>query len=558
MQLEFEDREIAINGVKWRAIKGQRYPNNYDYYALVDKIESNEWDELSAYRTLFRVDLWALMFFVMKVEVANHPFVINASQELMDHDGDKCVHLWAREHFKSTLISTARNIQKILNSHGDGAKFPEKRIGLFSYAKTPAVKLLRPIKLIFEQSEILKACYPDIFYKNPEAESPKWGEDALILKRRGFYKEATIEAHGLIEGMPTGSHFTDRTYDDIETEDLVGTPEIMEKVKRAIDVSQFLGTAEGSHEFVGTPYHWNGPLQYVMAKKYEDGRSVYTVSKKPGTVDGTPMGAPVLMSQEKIDFWRTDKRSFNAQCLLDPTPSTERPLNYELVKFVSRKSLPTNLYKFMLVDPAGDKKKRTDGRVADSWALGVIGVEPVLKDIGASRIFLLDARIRPMSEAEAMTEVVEMYCRNGRILKLGVEKVAQSTAETHITNALRAKGRRISVETGSLHIVRPSGRNKQQRIESALQWPMENGCLHIVDDVDEEALARLRDEMDKFPYWHDDGLDMLSYVYDLVKIYPFNTYRPGEPESSSKEDAWDRAFKKKRGDSVSKNSWLEV
>jgi hypothetical protein len=28
-------------------------------------------------------------------------------------------------------------------------------------------------------------------------------------------------------------------------------------------------------------------------------------------------------------------------------------------------------------------------------------------------------------------------------------------------------------------------------------------------------------EMDFHPKWHDDGMDMLSYVYDMIKDYKF-------------------------------------
>lgn len=559
--MEFEEREIQINDVKWRRLKGVRYPFKNNYYKLIDKINSGDpdWAPHKAFRSLFRNDLWALLYFVMRVESANHPFVVQFCRELQEADergdDDRFIHLCAREHYKTTLITNARNVWKILNSHGEGARFPEKRIAIFSYAKTPAIKLLRPIKLLFEQSDILKACFPDIFYLNPEGESPKWGEDSLILKRKGFYKEATIEAHGLIEGMPTGSHFTDRTYDDIETEDLVQTPEMMEKVKKAIDVSQYLGVDGGKHEFVGTPYHWNGPLQYMMQKKYEDGTPVYRVNRRPGV---GPDGVPVLMSQERIDFWKTDRRSFNAQCMLDPTPATERPLRSDLLKFVKRGELPNKLYKFMLVDPAGTDAKKHDGRPADAWAMGVIGVEPHLAAEGACNAYLLDARIRPMSEAEALDNIVAMYCRNGRIARLGIEKVAMTSAETHIANALRMKGRFVTVENGGIQIVRPGGRSKAQRIERALQWPLENGKLHVVEDIDAEAIERLMTEMEKFPYWHDDGLDMWSYLYDLLADYTFHGYRAAGPDGNSREDRYARALRKSKQRQVSRHSWLEV
>jgi hypothetical protein len=36
--------------------------------------------------------------------------------------------------------------------------------------------------------------------------------------------------------------------------------------------------------------------------------------------------------------------------------------------------------------------------------------------------------------------------------------------------------------------------------------------------------------MEKFPYWHDDALDALAYLYDMIQNYKFpyqyNQYKP--------------------------------
>lgn len=546
-------KTIEIDGVEFTPLPGVRYL--HDYVAVVESIECGECEALDVFRELIKSDLWFLIYFVMRNSSANHPFVVDCCREVQGYlDGgtfDRRIFLWAREHFKSTIISTAAVIQKLLRN-------PEERIGIFSYAKKPAEKLLRPIKALFEGSELLKDCFEDVIWREPFRDSPKWSDqEGLILRRKGFYKEASVEAHGLVEGMPTGSHFTGMVFDDIETEDLVFGPEIMDKVKRSYDMAQFLGSEGGWHVVVGTTYHWSGPLQYIRGKSYESGERVYRVSLRPGCEGGLANGKPVLLSQEKIDFWKTNKRSFYSQCLLDPTPQTERPLDPGYLRMVRRREIPARLYRFMMVDPAGNSAVRSSGKAADAWGMAVVGVEPYLDNLGLSKIYILDLVIKPMNEAEAMSAVVDMYCRNGRITKLGVEKVAMTTAETHIANALRMKGRYVSVENGGIQVLKPGGRKKQERIEKALQWPLENGKVHVVDDVDEESLARLRTEMEKFPYWNDDGLDAVSYVYDLLDVHTLGAY-PGEKRESKKEtDAYDEAFErtpKWRG----KNGWLEA
>ncbi|MGA2467632.1 MAG: hypothetical protein ABSH06_25210, partial [Thermodesulfobacteriota bacterium] len=63
-------------------------------------------------------------------------------------------------------------------------------------------------------------------------------------------------------------------------------------------------------------------------------------------------------------------------------------------------------------------------------------------------------------------------------------------------------------------------------IESALAWPLNNGKLHVSKAVPYAYRERLKWEMEKFPFWHDDGLDALSYLYDIIKDFRFQRPLP--------------------------------
>lgn len=539
-----DPRVIEINGMKFQKRTDCDYL--HDYYNILDRIEFmmslpkehrvgkwqyTDWDIWS---NLIEQDLWFFVYFVMKNPLANHPFIVNVCKEIQEEKEDT-LEVWARDHLKTTIISVARACQKVFID-------PEKRIGIFSATRPLAVKIQNVIKKLFEDKFLLR-CFPHILYDDPYKDAEKWSESpegGLIVKRKGFFKEPTISSWGLVEGMPTGYHFSDIIYDDIVTQDLQ-SPEIMRKVMDNFDMSENLSSRDCQRTVVGTFYRHDDPLVYIRDKKDPvTNIPMFKLRLKAATEDGTLNGKAVFSPEKTLAKKRAGNLYFfYCQQLLNPTPRGLEKLNPEHLIIVNKKELPQRLYKFMFLDGAGDAGKRVD-RAADAWALGVVGVEPLRDEVGASRIYILDLMIEEMDLIEAQNQVVEMYCRNGKVLKLGVEKVGMSTTEIHIANALRAKKRFVSVDRGNLQILKPGGRSKEYRIESALSWPLKNGKIHVLDTVPKAYVERLKLEMEKFPLWHDDGLDGLSYVYDMVKDYRFSAADAEE----KKEDAYDRAFRK--------------
>src|ERR1043166_957371 len=111
---------------------------------------------------------------------------------------------------------------------------PEITVGVFSHIRPAAKKFMRQIKQTFEDHEYLKLLYHDVLWDKPRQDAPKWSEDeGIVVRRRGQQKESTVEAWGLIDGMPTGAHFRLRVYDALVTEKSVTTPEMVAKVTAA-------------------------------------------------------------------------------------------------------------------------------------------------------------------------------------------------------------------------------------------------------------------------------------------------------------------------------------
>lgn len=539
-----EDYDLEIDGIRWKRIPGVKYGHDFvDIRKYHAEHGGNDWSYL---RDCFTKSLWFLVYFGLRVSIANHPWWIQACREVQTGPQTKTLDLWARDHGKSTILTMASSIHRLI-------KNPEERIGIFAYSRPTAISFLRGIKTALEQSPLLKFAFDDIFYQDPQKESPKWSEEGgLRVKRKGFYKEESVEAWGLIEGMPTGRHFSHMVFDDISTLDTVQTPEMIQKVKNAFDMAQNLGTADGTSMVIGTPYHHEDVLMYIKNLKDPiSGENIYFTRTKPATVDGTFNGASAYLPEAKLAQLRTNRRTFASQQLLDPTPLGEQALDKNLLVEVSPAQIPTNLFKFMAIDPAGER--HSDKRQGDSWAMVVAGIEPYRDDVGASRVFILDMIVEPMNETESIRAAVDMFLRNGQIRQLGIEKVGLSTAENHIAKALHARGRAISVKNKNLVLLRPAGRSKAQRIEAALSWPLSNGKLHVSTAIPAAYRERLKLEMDKFPFWHDDALDAVSYLYDMIRDYRFGEFQREEPNKQM--DWWDKLTS---GDSVKKDSWLYV
>jgi hypothetical protein len=347
-------------------------------------------------------------------------------------------------------------------------------------------------------------------------------------------------------------------YDDITTLDVARSPVVSQTVKDNFVMSYNLGSNHCKRRVVGTYYAHDDPLTFIVGQKLPStGQPMWNVRVIPSTHDGTFNGTPVLLSQERIEILKADRHSFATQHLCNPTPIEDARLPWHFIQTCAKDELPTRLFKFMLVDPAGGS--REDGREADSWGIWVCGVEPHISDEeGLSRVFLLDGFVGTVPWEEGVKEVVRVYLRNGFIHWLGVEKVGTSTFEVHVSNALRAKGRLVTQSNGMLRILSPKGRKKEKRIEGAISTPLHAGFITICDTVPLQAKTRLKEEMEKYPAWKLDGLDALSYLWDLMAEFPaFPTAAQMRPVEAKPKDLWDRIMEA-AGEDEPETSWMAV
>ena len=247
----------------------------------------------------------------------HHPWFFNVCREV-EAEPDGRIDLWARAHGKTTIITVAGTLQEIFCD-------PEITIAIFSATKPLAQEILGQIKNEFETNECLKETFKDVLYENPRGKGPdgrpaKWSlERGITVKRKGKPKEATIEAHGLIDGQPTGRHFKMHVYDDIVTQDYL-SDELLKKTTERFELADNLGTRHGVRKWiVGTRYSFADTYGAILDKKAAKPRI------NPATEDGTLNGRPILLTPEN---WARIKRDqgtkiVSAQMLLNPLAGSE-------------------------------------------------------------------------------------------------------------------------------------------------------------------------------------------------------------------------------------------
>ena len=486
-----------------------------EYFELLSEAKRyNCYD--TAKRELCLHDLFFLMVYMLRRPDVDRDWLYDRCREVQAAP-DFHLDLWARAHWKSSIITFGLTIQDIL-------KNPEITIGLFSFTRPAAKTFLRQIKLEFETNEDLKALFPDILYLNPKRESPKWSEDeGIIVRRQGNPKEATIEASGLIDGMPTGRHYNLRIYDDIITEKSVTTPEMIRKVNTAWELSQNLGSENGIMRVVGTRYHFADT--YHLIKK----RKTLTPREYPATEDGTAKGKSVLLDPESLAKKRRDQGlyTFSCQMLLNPVADESQELKPEWIRYWPAEHWE-NLNLYLFCDPAGSKKKGSDYTVFIIIGLG--------KDHNYYIVDWERDRLNLVERADVLFSLHRKY------LPIGVyyEKYGKDSDIEHYQDRMNRENYRFDIREVGGTI------SKEDRIRKLIPL-FEQGRFYIpAVSMKKNSGSRLEnlteifveEEYKLFPFSiHDDMLDCAARILDTKTsaAFPQSNINPYDiiPGSSS-------------------------
>lgn len=475
------------------------------YPAFIEAIMSKpESEAVPLIRRLCQADLFFLLRHVCSRPDTEQQWIFDRCREV-GANPDGYLDLWAREHFKSSIITFALTIQDILND-------PEITVGIFSHSRPIAKAFLRQIKLEFEGNIRLKAWFPEIFFQNPSKESPKWSEDeGIVVKRNGNPKESTIEAWGLVDGQPTSKHYRLMVYDDVVVRDSVTTPEMIAKTTEAWELSRSLSTQGGKTRYAGTRWHFADTYRTMMDRGVAKPR-IY-----PATEDGTVNGKSVLLSEEYL----ADKRksfgpyAFSSQLLLNPVADDNQGFKPEWLRTYQQDSHDRGegFNRYILVDAANEKKKNSD--YTAMWVIG-LGHD--------QNYYILDAVRDRLNLTERADILFELH-KKWRPLRVGYERYGIMSDVQHIRDRQARENYRFDIQELGGKLGKPERIKRMIPIFEAGRVYMPSNIWRIDYEGKRRDLmqAFIDEEFRAFPVGlHDDMLDALSRVLDdgLNAVWP--------------------------------------
>lgn len=456
---------------------------------------------LAGIRALCLVDRYYLLVKVCRRIDMLHPWIYARCRDV-ERDPEGRIDLWAREHYKSTIITFGGAIQSILNN-------PEITIGIFSHVGAIASAFLKQIKTELESNETLKKAFPDILYEFPQKEAKQWSvEGGITVKRKSNPKESTVESSGLVDGQPVSKHYELRIYDDVVTDRSVSTPDQVQKTTDAYSLSQSLGKAGGSEWMIGTRYSHADTYNWILERGALKPR-IYQA-----TEDGTKDGDPVFFT---ADEWRKRKlkntdSDIACQYLQDPLQGSAKMFDANKLGVYEVRPAVLNVY--IVVDPARSKKKGSAHTAIMVWGLDY-----------AMNKYLLDGFDHKMDLGERWQFLARTWLRwkgaaGVQNVKVGYESFGAQADMDYFVEQMRMPGA-PKFDISELQWPQDTEGSKQDRVQRLVP-DLNGGKLFLPYPTDEHKLTKLQRKMMETGYEYrisrnlkrknEDGM-----IYDLAE-----------------------------------------
>jgi len=471
----------------------------YNYKELAEQLnifkQKGKMDDFyGLIRDIGKLDLFFFGYFILGLPIA-HPFLMARCYDIQDNC-HKTIDLWSRGHWKSSLITFTRNIWKLAHN-------PDERICIFSHTRKMAKDHMRVIMHALESNSTLHKSFPEIFYDKPRRDAPKWSEDVgLYVKRSQPYKEPSIFASGLVDGLPTGFHFTRHSYDDIIDVKNVQTSLQIAKAEMMFSQSQFLLEPDGEQSVVGTRYHTKDIYGKLI------GTGTWTQRIFPAEVDedgdAKLQGIPVYLTRQDLD----DKHAlsgdyeYSAQMLQNPTAVSSQNFKMYWIKYYT--DLPV-VNKYILCDGASSKKKGSDYTI-----MAVVGLDSL------RNYYLVDC-VRDKLNLKEKWERLKDLCEKHEVSQVCYEQYGAMADKDYFEEQMQLTSFYFSIEVLKGNVSKfdrikrlvPLFSGGRFYIPRSLVYNSVDGATH---DLIEEFLD---EEYSRYPFGkNDDMMDCLARILD--------------------------------------------
>lgn len=412
-----------------------------------------------------------------------------------------------RAHLKTTYL-IAYMVNRILND-------PEVRILYRMSSASNAEKTLASvIEILGPSNEVLRHFFPNSVL-NPTDRETRIRADMIRVKRRGIYREGTIEARG-IDSKVIGGHFTDQIFDDLIDDTMIDSEQTQQiainRLKRSdplfVEPDKNIEIVTGTRwpglfyqwliEDSGiTDEYWSMLLGCYKDARYFDFLSMIGKAEEFDEEAKQPIW-PEHFTQETLekverkspyDFihqWlnlaveeggrRFKKEDFN-HYWFDMTQATNvETCNVKLTNGGLYEVPVHRLYRTLTIDPATGEHGKTD-----QSAITVCGF-----DRKTGMIFLLDAVQGRWLPDELIEKVIGTVKRWKPHVVAPEDVSFQKTLKHFLKQEMTRQGVSARIQP-----VKPGRTGKGRRILDALQPFVASGQFHVLREHDMTVVSEL-------------------------------------------------------------------
>lgn len=387
-------------------------------------------------------------------------------------------------------------------------KSPDVRILFYGEVHEQAQKRLAVLKRVITSCRTFKLCYGNL---DGSAKGLPWNENLMVTSNRQntSIREATVETAGL-DVVVNSRHFDWIFPDDLHSERNTKTKDQIEGVREKVQLLMPLLTKGGKMVFAGV--FWNdSDFHTRLIEEHSPNlfrRSAYLDEGQ--TSPRYPFALPLAELKKKRKFMTSDQ--FSCHYLLDPVSKESQKFKKEYFNFVFDKDF-NSVRTFILVDPAGDPtSEKSEKKDSDFVGVVVVGVNQMF-DICIRNMYM--ARVNPTEAIEAIIPFILRY--NPYVI--GIERAGMGNMKHYLEEELRKRGRFAVIED-----LLPQGRSKYQRILE-LEPLARRRKIYIAQESNhiEDFFDQVTKITTGIKAKHDDLIDPLAYLLDLLKAYGIGT-----------------------------------